>query len=246
MTGLLVAGLAILIGAVLQRLSGTGVGLVCAPVLTVILGPVSGILVTNATTTVSAFLIMLAVRRDIEWCRYLRLAPGVLVGAAVGALLVRATPAGWLQVLIGAMVLIALATTFGMPRMPVLTARALTPAAGALGGLCNTAAGVSAPVVVVYAKLTGWGQRAFAATMQPTFLTMGLASVGMKIGFGAAPLGELPPWWVFPLIAGIVVVGIRLGALLSTRVSADGARRVAIGLAGIGGAAALARGLAAL
>ncbi|WP_394277745.1 hypothetical protein [Luteococcus sp.] len=74
MTVWLVAACAILVGTVLQRLSGTGVGLVCAPVLALLLGSAQGVLVTNATTTVSGFLIMLAVRRDVDWRR-----AGVLV-----------------------------------------------------------------------------------------------------------------------------------------------------------------------
>ena len=60
-----VAAVAFLVGTVLQRVSGTGVGLVCAPILALLLGSAQGVLVTNATTTVSGFLIMLAVRRDI-------------------------------------------------------------------------------------------------------------------------------------------------------------------------------------
>ncbi|WP_281253398.1 hypothetical protein [Paramicrobacterium agarici] len=36
-----VAGVAILVGAILQRLSGTGVGLVVAPILAMLLGPVA-------------------------------------------------------------------------------------------------------------------------------------------------------------------------------------------------------------
>ena len=60
---IVIAALAILVGSVLQRVSGTGVGLVVAPTLALLLGPATGVLVTNATTTVSGFLIMLSARR---------------------------------------------------------------------------------------------------------------------------------------------------------------------------------------
>ncbi|WP_237770223.1 hypothetical protein [Ornithinimicrobium sp. CNJ-824] len=45
---------AIVVGATLQRVSGLGMGLVVAPLLAVLLGAGPGVLVANATTTVSA------------------------------------------------------------------------------------------------------------------------------------------------------------------------------------------------
>lgn len=97
-TTAIAAGVAILIGATLQRLSGTGVGLVVAPVLAVLIGPVAGILVTNATTVVSGVLILLSMRRDIEWRRYVGFLPGIIVGAVAASFVVRAAPVAWLQI----------------------------------------------------------------------------------------------------------------------------------------------------
>lgn len=242
----IVAGIAILIGTVLQRLSGTGVGLVVAPVLAVLMGPVVGILVTNATTIMSGFLIMLSVRREVEWRRFVLMLPGIVTGAAVASVVVRAAPQSWLQILIGAVVLIAMATTFGLPNMRVITSQALGPASGLVGGFFNTCAGVSAPVMVIYAKLSDWNQRGFAGTMQPTFTTMGIVSVAAKIGFGAAPASGLPPWWTFGIIAAIVIVGIGIGIGLSKRMSSHAAHNVAITLAGLGGATAIIRGILTL
>ncbi|MCW4457848.1 sulfite exporter TauE/SafE family protein [Microbacterium sp. MPKO10] len=246
LTTALIAAVAIFIGTILQRLSGTGVGLVVAPILTVLLGPVAGILVTNATTVVSGLLILLSLRRNIEWKRYLGFLPGIIVGAIAASFVVRAAPASWLQILIGAIVLLALATTFGVPNLPVVRTRALGPVTGAVGGFFNTCAGVAAPVMVIDATLTRWNQTSFAATMQPTFLTMGLLSVISKISLGATTLAELPPLWTFGVIIVIVVAGIVIGSILSSRVSSRAARNTAITLAAIGGAAALIRGVVAL
>lgn len=245
-TTAIAAGVAILIGATLQRLSGTGVGLVVAPVLAVLIGPVAGILVTNATTVVSGVLILLSMRRDIEWRRYVGFLPGIIVGAVAASFVVRAAPVAWLQILIGGIVLLALATTFGLPDMPHIRSRALGPVTGAIGGFFNTCAGVAAPVMVINAKLTRWPQSAFAATMQPTFLTMGVLSVVSKITLGATTLDELPPLWMFGGIVVVVVFGILIGTFLSARVSSRAARNTAITLAALGGAAALIRGLLAL
>ena len=67
MSILLAALAAVLVGTILQRVSGTGVGLVVAPVLSLLMGPGAGVLATNAATTCSGFLITLSVRRLVEW-----------------------------------------------------------------------------------------------------------------------------------------------------------------------------------
>lgn len=242
----LIAVVAILIGSILQRLSGTGVGLVVAPTLAVVMGPALGVLTTNATTVVSGFLIMLAVRRDVDWRRYALIAPAAAVGAVPAALLVATLPAAWLQVIIGTVVLLALATTFGAPNLPRWSGRAPTLLAGAIGGFFNTTAGVAAPVMVVYAKLSRWDHRPFAATLQPTFMTMGALSVIVKSLVGTTDLHRLPEWWFWPIVVTTVVVGVGIGSFLTRYVPGDRARLLAIGLAGLGGVVVLVRGLLAL
>ena len=98
---------ACVVGACLQRVSGAGVGLVVTPVMVLIFGPVSGVLLTNVTTIVSAALIMSVVWRNIDWWRFLQIAPIGLVGSVAGALLVGALPAAVLQVVVGVVVLLA-------------------------------------------------------------------------------------------------------------------------------------------
>ena len=51
---------AVVVGTILQRISGTGVGLVVAPVFTLILGGASGIFLANLTTAVSGALLTLS------------------------------------------------------------------------------------------------------------------------------------------------------------------------------------------
>ncbi|GMA41659.1 sulfite exporter TauE/SafE family protein [Mobilicoccus caccae] len=238
------AAVAILVGTVLQRVSGTGVGLVCAPILALLLGSAQGVLVTNATTTVSGFLIMLAVRRDIDWRRAGAICLAAVPGAILGAFVVRELSPSWLQVVLGAVVLTGVLVTVTLPRLPEVRGRGPMALAGVIGGLFNTTAGVAAPAMVIYSRLSRWEHRSFAATLQPIFMTMGALSVVTKTALGAAP--TTPPWW-FPIVVVLTVLaGARLGGLLVTRVSTDHARTLALVLAGTGGAVTLVRGLTAL
>lgn len=244
-----IAVIAVVIGATLQRLSGTGVGLVVAPSLALAMGPQLGVFVANSTTVCSGFLIMFAVLKDVDWKRWAVFASVGVVGAIPGALLVRELAAGWLNIVIGSVVLAALVLTFTMPRVPHVTGRrlpVLTAAAGAVGGFLNTASGVAAPAMVMYGQFARWPQRDFAATMQPTFMMFGLTSVLAKLFTGATSVDQLPHAGLFGAIIVAVIAGIRLGGLLARQVSPQLARRIAIALAGAGALSALVRGVLSL
>ncbi|ROZ62672.1 sulfite exporter TauE/SafE family protein [Kocuria soli] len=246
LTPALWASLAIVVGSTLQRLSGTGVGLVVTPVLSLILGPVAGVLMTNATTTVSGFTIMLSVRDRVQWRKAAVVVATALPGAVLGALLVLVLPTAWLQIGIGLLVLIALVLTVTTPRLPHLDSKVALPVTGLIGGMLNTTAGVAAPAMVIAARLTRWDQRAFAATLQPIFMSMGLFSVLTKSVLGATGQPQLPPWWLVPVVIGLVLGGVGLGTLLESRVNPLQARTLALVIAGLGGLAAMVKGLSAV
>ena len=236
---------AVLVGTVLQRLSGTGVGLVVAPVLSLLLGPATGVLITNMTTVVSGFLIMLSVWAHISWRKFWLIIPA----AVIGAWLVGMLSAAWLSIILGLIVVAALLVTVGLRRLPQWTSRTPAVAAGLLGGFFNTTSGVAAPVMVIYSRLSRWEQRSFAATLQPIFMTMGAASVISKLTVGAVDLDAgagLPLGWIFPAIVATVLVGILLGAGLAKKVPVQAARTLALVLAGLGGCAAIVRGVVEL
>lgn len=234
---------AVVLGITLQRTSGMGTGLVLSPTLTLAIGPVAGILLTNMTTVVAAAFLTVAVWADIDWGRYARIAPAVVVGSVPAALLVYATGSGWLEVIIGATLLLSLAASSALPplgEVPPLRAGLI---AGMLGGFLNTAVGVAAAVMLAYAQMTRWEQKPFAATLQPIFLTMGLTSVVTKLLVGASGVGELPSWTLVVAAIGSVPLGVLVGGWVSRRVSASTARWVAVVLVVIGSSATLLRGL---
>lgn len=239
---LLVAASAVILGAVLQRVSGMGVGLVVSPTLTLILGPVAGVLLTNLATIVSGALIALTLRRDIDWRRYRHLAPLIVVGSIPGALLVGAADRAWLEVIIGVALIGTLLTT-ALVRIPPVSGPVPAAVAGTAGGFLNTAVGVAAPAMLVYAQATNWQQRSFAATLQPIFCTMGVVSVVTKVGLGAAPVSGLPPLWVIGVIVAMVPIGICLGGLVARRVAPAVGRRVAVVVVTAGAVGLLVRGI---
>ncbi|MGC5616962.1 TSUP family transporter [Georgenia sp. Z1491] len=246
---ILVAVTAVAVGTTLQRVSGMGVGLVVAPVLSLLIGPVAGVWLTNATTTVSAFVIWRAMRTGSDWRRLRTLLPCAVIGAVPAALVVRELPLAWLEITVGSILVLGLLGTVlasAADRLPPVRGPFAAGVAGAVGGFFNTTAGVAGPSLVMYSRLSRWPHPSFAASMQPTFLTMGVLSVVLKLGVGAAPVSDLPQWWVVALLAGTVVAVVPLAGRLAARVPAETARRLALTVAWAGAIATLLRGASRL
>lgn len=239
---LAVAVLAVLVGTTLQRLSGAGVGLVVSPVFVILFGPAVGVFAANCLTIVSATFMMGAVWRRIDWPKAAKVLAFGAPGALLGAFLVRWTPSAWLSIVIGSIVLLAVVITRTSPRLPHWDNLPAFGIASFVAGSFNTTAGVAAPALVVYSRLSRWDQPSFSATLQPIFLGFGLMSVTLKSAIGASGFAEAPPWWSLPAIIVTVLAGIGIGTLLAKRVGHDASQRLAMLLAGLGGAGAILRG----
>lgn len=234
---------ALFLGAALQRIAGFGLGLVVAPLLTLLLGPAVGVTVSNAGAVATTLVVLSAIHKDVDWKAFLRLCPLVVVGSLVGAVVVLRMSPAWLEVLIGSLILFALLLSLGVNGRLQVRGPMATMTAGVTAGFVNTTAGVAGSVLTVYAVATRWDQRSFAATLQPILLLANISSLVSKSVVGAVPSDLGLPWWMWPLALGSVVVGVVAAGYGSRWVSAPAARRVAIGIAGLGGAVTLARGL---
>ncbi|WP_131105312.1 sulfite exporter TauE/SafE family protein [Ornithinimicrobium sufpigmenti] len=242
---LLVLGCVVL-GAVLQRVSGMGMGLVSAPTLSLVLGPVAGVTLSNVAAVTAALVLTVVLRRDIDWRRFRGVAPLLLVGSVVGALVVRTADTAVLDTVLGTTVLVAIAAALGLQRHLNATGRLPALTSGALAGFMNTTAGVAGPAMTVYAVASRWDHRSFAATLQPVFLMANGASIITKALAGATPPADLVPWGAWVVAVAAVPVGIGAGTVLARRVSLRAARTVALTVAMAGGVVALVRGVLGL
>ncbi|GLX03534.1 sulfite exporter TauE/SafE family protein [Microbispora sp. NBRC 16548] len=152
-TLLLIAGVAVFIGAVVQGGVGFGLGLVAAPLITLLDPSV----MPGAVQVVNMAMPLLTLAREwrrAEWRGAGWALLGRLPGSAIGALVVVYVSAATLGVLVGVMVLVAV----------VLTARAVSvarngatlTAAGFLSGITGTATGIGGPpIALVYQSARG-------------------------------------------------------------------------------------------
>ncbi len=239
-------GLSVAFGAALQRISGMGMGLIAAPVLSLLLGPVDGVIMVNAIAVVNAVFTSYSMRADISWKRVAPIAAALIVGVLPGAWIISTMSTDVLLVLVGALLLMALSVvTLGKRYVPRVEGVWPAAVAGAVGGFMNTLAGVAGPAITVYAQAARWDQRMYAATLQPIFVVGGALSFLGKELTGAADVSAIPgALWLTTLVA--LAAGIVVGKALAPRVPSAKARQIALGLAFFGGATALVRGLIGL
>lgn len=238
-------GIAVAVGACLQRISGMGVGLIAAPVLSLLLGPVDGILLVNLLAVINAATNTWGMRADVDWKKFAPIALALVFGVVPGTWVVANAPTNVLLVLVGALLLLALSVvTLGKRYVPRVEGVVPAAASGVIGGFMNTLAGVAGPAITVYAEAARWPQRVYAATLQPIFLVGGTLSFTVKVVAGAADVtGIEPALWVATLAA--LAIGIAAGKRLTPHVPPATAHRIALGLAFAGGVTALVRGLLA-
>ena len=240
---LLAIVVALVVGAGLQRIAGFGLGLVVAPPLTLLLGPALGVTLSNAGMVAATLLVLGALRADVDWRSFVRLAPLIVAGSAVGALVVLRVSPAWLEVLIGTVILLALTLTLGVKGRVRVRGRAAAAAVGFVSGFINTTAGVAGAALTAYAVATRWDQRTFAATLQPILLLANLSALAGKSLLGAVPTDVGLPWWIWPAALVSVIAGVLAGGVLTRWISSFWARRVAVALAGLGALSTLLRGL---
>lgn len=235
--------LAVFAGAALQRISGMGLGLIAAPASSVLLGPVSGVLMVNVLATANAIANTYSMREQVDWKRFGPIAGALVLGAVPGAFLIRAVSTSLLLIIVGVLLLIALGTvTLGKRYVPNIEGTVPSVIAGAVGGFMNTLAGVAGPSITVYAHAARWPKEIYAATLQPIFLVGGALSFAIKEATGAANLSAVTPQtWAVGVVA--MVLGIVVGIRVAPRVPVQLGYRIALTLAVFGGFTALIRGL---
>ena len=143
---LLVIAVAVLVGSVVQGLVGLGVGLVSAPVVT-LLQPnlMPGTLLWMGLLTPA--LTLLVDRRDIDWPGMAWGIPARIPGTVLGVLLV-----GWfshreLGIAVGLMVLISVLVTWRAVHLPINRTTLVT--AGFLSGVGATTTSIGGPPIAV-------------------------------------------------------------------------------------------------
>lgn len=99
--------------------------------------------------------------------------------------------------------------------------------------------------MTIYAVLSKWGQRSFAATMQPYQAAVSLVAILASLVAAPASWPALPGGF-WPILAAAIAAGLVAGNLLSRIVSPALGRVVVVTLALIGAVITLVSGITGL
>lgn len=236
---LALAGLAALVSALIQRITGLGFMLVLVGPIVLLYGPLEGVTIGVLLAFVASLSAIPLVWREIEWRRAWWLIWPGLIAAPLGALVVRALPEPALLLLVAALAYFALVAGWIPALSRALTGRSGAVTAGAAAGFMHVASGLSGPPLAAHAVGDKWPQRGFAASVQVIFAVFSLVSVALR---GLPTIAPVDVWILVAATAG----GILIGTLLTRFVPARVARFAMLALAWAGATVVLVRGLLAL
>ena len=234
---LLVIALAVAIGAFVQSVVGLGLGLVAAPVITL----VAPELMPGGMLMIVLLLPMLTLaadRQDIDW-HGLRWALFARIFGTVGGVAVVATFSDrQLGVVIGAMVLAAVLATMRTIVVPI-TRRSLT-VAGFTAGITGTASSIGGPpLALLY-------QRMPAAQIRSTLAVFFIAGGALSLtGLAIARELTLQELWVALLMAPAQILGFAVSGRLRRRLDPDVVRPLVLGVCALSAVVLIVRSLLA-
>ncbi|MGP2436052.1 TSUP family transporter [Streptomyces sp. JW3] len=235
MDDVLLAG-TVLLGASVQWLTGMGFALVAVPALVLLLGPAEGVVLANCASGVICLIGLAEGWRRVRVGAMVPLCVAAACTVPVGAWLTGHLPEPALMVVMGALVTVAVLLVMGGARVHALRGTKGAVAAGAIGGIMNSAAGVGGPPMSLYAVNAGWTAREFIPN---AFFYGVVVNVFSVAAHGTPGLGGAQWAWV----AGALVVGMVIGRALSGRLSERRARGLVLGLALAGGVTTVVKGV---
>ncbi|CAL9593351.1 hypothetical protein SUDANB121_05302 [Nocardiopsis dassonvillei] len=207
-----VAALAVVVGAMVQSTVGLGLGLVGAPVLS-LLDPTLMPGALLVTVVVLPVLTLFQERRHVDWRGIAWGLPARLPGTALAVWVVAVLPPRALAAAVGVMVLIAVALSLRSFRVRITPASLVT--AGALSGFTGTATSIGGPPMALLYQYEEPAR--VRATLAAFFLFGGLLSL-TALGVG----GQLDTRILVVGAAGmpLVALGFAAGVALRNRVRA--------------------------
>ena len=239
---LTIIGLVVLASG-LQRLTGVGFAMMLAPFLVVMIGPHGGVMLTALLSIIAPMLMLPQVWKEIQWRRLAIIAPVALLVMPFFGWLADATPQGPLYIVVAILVILGLSASLIVSRVNAVAQGSTTQALTGLGvGGGVVLAGVGGPAITVFAVLSRWEIRSFAATMQPLWAVMSIGTFLTKLTFSGNELPTLPWWfWLGSLVA--ILIGMQIATAVRLWVNDDLARRIVIILAFLGAGLSLFMGI---
>lgn len=242
---MLLASLAVLVGATVQAAAGFGLALIAGPAVVAVLDPtqaVATLMVLTATTTV----LLLGVRRGpraVRWADARSVTLAAVPGLAAGTLVLVVVGTSALQIAVGVAVLAAVGLQ--ALRRPVAggtpPSRWTTLGVGLVAGVLTTTTGTNGPPLVLWLERRQAAPAEMRDTLAALFLALSVLGVGVLAVTGRIGSAVRPE--VLPVLLIAAVVGHVAGRRLFHLLDARRFRGAGLALSALAGVASLVGGL---
>lgn len=237
---------AVLVGSILQRIAGVGFAMVVAPFAIILLPGAQGIVFSNIMGAVAAAVLIWPVRKAIDVYRLVLLVSSSVVGAIIGALIVRGLDTALFRIVVGVVLLLSIGVSLLAAKAKRVMA--VTPASlvgGAATGMLVTMAGLGGPPMSIYAVVTDWEQHKFVGTMQPFVVVCTLIGATAVVTTSPNAIPDLS-FGLWAVLIVTLLVGLIAGQYFNRAVSARTGRNIVVLLGMLGALAAIIFGVITL
>lgn len=233
----------IFIAAGFQRISGMGFSLIAMPGLLWLFGPLDAVTLVVLTSALTSMLMVFGTFKEVAWKHVLYMSIPSITVAFPTVYLLNQMPAAAINLMVGALLIACTVSLMVDFRIRESNSILIEVAAGAIGGVMNTAAGVAGPAIGAYAFSSGWSYRTFVASAQPYFIIADIGVLAAKYALGSTNAhGFLNVPIVVNAVAGCFL-GLALGAYASRFVSDILGKRIVIFVAALGAVATSIKGI---
>ena len=224
---LLIALLAVVVGATIMGTVSFGMGLVVAPVLLLFLAPKSAIITVNAIIPILLVFVLLTTWRHLEFRRLRGMALGGVVAVPLGVLVLESANPTALRITIGAAILCLGILNMLNITLPMANRRGSGLVVGFLTSLSITTLSIGGPLAASYIIAQQWHREQMRAALAFYFLCTYIVAF---ILYSVTGLVDRDTLFNIGILVPSLAVGFGIGALLARRMNEAVFRYAAIGV----------------
>ena len=235
---LVIALVAVFLGATIMGTVSFGFALVAAPVLLLFLAPQSVVVIANILIVILLIVVLFRVRQHLNLRLVAEMAVGGLAAVPVGVLALRSADPAVLRMVIGGVILVLGILVLFKVQIPLARHRMTGPFFGFLASLSITSLSIGGPLAAIYVMAQGWPLPVMRASLAFFFLSNYLLAFVLYFVVGLVDLDTLAN--VGLLVPGLLA-GLGLANWIAGRINESVFRYAAIAVIIAGSLMLLAR-----
>ncbi len=238
-----------LAGAITQRIVGFGITSILAPILLIYYSPPIAVTVSLLAATSTNIVLLIERRHFLQLSRpiILRLFVWAVPGLLLGSYIVTQIDKAWLQILMGALIILGIAIQqyfLPKPHRKLGVSRGIGPA-GFAAGLLNGTAALAPPPLVMYMRSHIIKPDQMRQMLAASFILMNLASILTIHYFQPSSLTD-DGLKIFVLLVPIIIVGNLVGRVTAAKINPKQYQMIVFAAIIVAGLGSIALGLANL